>query len=103
MSTFLYKIGKVTYNKPWYFIAGWIIILGIVLAAIGMNGISVSSEMRIEGTESQKVLDKLAEELPEASGGQASVVFTVPKGERLDTAERLASITQAVSKVYSLD
>lgn len=103
MSTFLYKLGKSAYDKPWYFIISWIAILGIVLAMLGVNGIHVSSEMKIEGTESQKVLDQLAEELPEASGGQASVVFTAPNGERLDTPERLTSINKAVNEVYSLD
>ncbi|MUT65161.1 MMPL family transporter [Paenibacillus sp. NEAU-GSW1] len=103
MSTFLYKLGKSAYTKPWYFIVSWIAILGIVLAILGINGIHVSSEMKIEGTESQKVLDQLAQELPEASGGQASIVFTAPKGERLDTEERLASISQAVNEVYNLD
>jgi RND superfamily putative drug exporter len=59
--------------------------------------------MKIEGTESQKVLDQLSAELPEASGGQASIVFTAPKGERLDTPERLSSISNAVNDVYNLD
>lgn len=103
MSTFLYKVGKSAYDKPWYFTISWIAILGIVLAMLGVNGIHVSSEMKIEGTESQKVLDQLEEELPEASGGQASVVFTAPNGERLDTPERLTSINKAVNEVYSLD
>lgn len=103
MSTFLYKVGKSAYDKPWYFTISWIAILGIVLAMLGVNGIHVSSEMKIEGTESQKVLDQLEEELPEASGGQASVVFTAPNGERLDTLERLTSINKAVNEVYSLD
>ncbi|MDQ0113822.1 MMPL family transporter [Paenibacillus harenae] len=103
MSTFLYKMGKSAYSKPWYFIVSWIAILGIVLAILGVNGIHVTSDMKIEGTESQKVLDQLSAELPEASGGQASIVFTAPEGERLDTAERLISITEAVNKVYNLD
>ncbi|MBD2867108.1 MMPL family transporter [Paenibacillus arenilitoris] len=103
MSTFLYKLGKSAYSRPWYFIVGWIAILGIVLAMLGVNGIHVTSEMKIEGTESQKVLDQLAAELPEASGGQASIVFTAPEGERLDTAERLGAIGEAVNKVYNLD
>ncbi|AWB44660.1 transporter [Paenibacillus sp. CAA11] len=103
MSKFLYKLGKKAYDKPWYFISAWILILGVVIALLGINGMSVSSDMKIEGTESQKVLDKLAKELPEASGGQGSVVFTVPDGERLDTPERVQAITEAVNKVYGLD
>src|SRR5690606_27962266 len=103
MSTFLYKLVKKAYDKPGYFITGWIIILGIVIAMLGINGMSVSSEMKIEGTESQKVLDKLEKELPEASGGQSSVIFTAPKGERLDTQERVAAISKAVNQVYEMD
>ncbi|GLX71134.1 MMPL family transporter [Paenibacillus glycanilyticus] len=103
MSTLLYKIGKSAYNKPWHFIIAWIAILGVVGALIGINGIHTSSEMKIKGTEAQKVLDQLAKELPEVSGGQASVVFTAPKGERLDTPERITAMTKAINDVYSID
>ncbi|MGO4693027.1 MMPL family transporter [Paenibacillus sp. 2TAB26] len=103
MSNFLYRLGKSAYTKPWYFIISWIAILGVVLAILGVNGIHVTSDMKIEGTESQKVLDQLSAELPEASGGQASIVFTAPKDERLDTPERLSAITKAVNDVYNLE
>ncbi|MBW4079891.1 MMPL family transporter [Paenibacillus sp. S150] len=103
MSTFLYRLGKSAYSKPWYFLIAWIVILGVVGALLGVNGIQSSSEMKIEGTESQKVLDMLAEELPAAAGGQASVAFTAPDGERLDTPERLALIQKAINDVYSMD
>lgn len=103
MSTLLYKIGKTAFRKPGYFIIGWVLILGIVISMISMNGIHISSEMKIEGTESQKVLDQLAKELPAASGGQGSVVFKAPDNERLDTPERLAAIMKGVSEVYGLD
>lgn len=83
MSTFLYRLGKSAYAKPWAFIAIWILILGVVGTLIGVNGIQSSSEMKIEGTESQKVLDKLTKELPAAAGGQASIAFTVPDGSVL--------------------
>lgn len=103
MSKLLYRIGRTAYDNPWRFIVSWVAILGIVLAILGVNGMHTSSEMRIAGTESQKVLDKLARELPAASGGQGSVVFTAPAGERLDTPERAQAIAGAVEKVYSLD
>ncbi|MFC5529667.1 MMPL family transporter [Cohnella yongneupensis] len=103
MSKFLYRIGKTAFNNPWRFIASWVVILGIFVTILGVNGIHTSSEMRIAGTESQKVLDKLAKELPAASGGQGSVVFTAPAGDRLDTPERLTAISNAVNKVYTLD
>lgn len=103
MSTFLYRLGKSAYSKPWYFIAAWIIVLGVIGALLGVNGIQSSSEMKIEGTESQKVLDKLTQELPAAAGGQASVAFTAPDGERLDTPERVALLQKAINDVYNME
>lgn len=103
MSTLLYRVGKTAFSKPAYFIIGWVLILGIVISMISINGIHISSEMKIEGTESQKVLDQLAKELPAASGGQGSVVFKAPDNERLDTPERLAAIMKGVNEVYALD
>lgn len=70
MSTLLYRVGKTAFRKPGYFIIGWVLILGIVVSMISINGVHISSEMKIEGTESQKVLDQLAKELPAASGGK---------------------------------
>ena len=103
MSTFLYRLGRTAFGKPWLFVAGWVAVLAVVVGGMAINGVSVSSEMKIEGTEAQTVLDRVADELPEASGGQASVVFTVPDGERLDTPERLAVISGTVSDVYDLE
>ncbi|MFD0671002.1 MMPL family transporter [Cohnella sp. GCM10027633] len=103
MSKLLYRIGRTAYDNPWRFIVSWVVILGIFLTILAVNGIHTSSEMRIAGTESQKVLDKLAKELPAASGGQGSVVFSAPAGERLDTPERIAAISGAVNEVYGLD
>lgn len=103
MSTFLYRLGRGAYGRPWPVIIGWVLVLAAVVAALLVNGVKVSSEMEIENTEAQQVLDRVSEELPEASGGQASVVFTVPEGERLDTPERLAAIATSVQEVYALE
>lgn len=50
MSKFLYKLGKQAFDKSWYFIAAWIAVFAIVLATLGVNGVHVSSEMKIDGT-----------------------------------------------------
>ncbi|WP_438350258.1 MMPL family transporter [Paenibacillus sp. FA6] len=103
MSTFLYKIGNTAYRKPWHFITGWLIILAIVVSLIGVNGIHVSSEMKIEGTESQRILDQLSQELPLASGGQGSIVFKTSNDTRMDTPERMSAISKAINEVYVLE
>ena len=103
MSTFLYRLGRGAYGRPWPFIVGWVLVLAAVVAALLVNGVKVTSEMKIDNTEAQQVLDRVVEELPEASGGQASVVFTVPDGQRLDTPERMAAIAGTVQEVYDLE
>ncbi|AOZ91814.1 MMPL family transporter [Paenibacillus crassostreae] len=103
MSTFLYKISNKAFRKPWYFIVSWLAIVGLVATLLGINGIHISNEMKIEGTESQRVLDQLSNELPIASGGQGSVVFKASDDQRLDTPERGAAIGKIISEVYHLD
>lgn len=102
MSKLLHKIGLTAYGKPWYFILAWVIVLGVVLGALGINGVNVSSEMKIEGTQSQTVLDRLTREMPAASGGQGSVVFVAPSGQSLTTPERAAAIAESVTSVHAL-
>lgn len=102
MSQFLYALGKKAYQKPWYFISGWLVMLALVLTLLGINGVHISSNMQIQGTRAQQVTDLLQKEVPKLSGGEGSVVFTVPPGQRLDTAVRMTAITKAVRKVYQL-
>jgi len=103
MSTFLYRLGRFGYSRPWAFIGLWAAVLGIVFGAIGLHGGKISDSVTIEGTPSQQVLDTLAERLPAASGSQGSIVFTVPEGERLDTPERQAALARAAGAVYDND
>ena len=103
MSKFLYRLGRTAFGQPWLFIAGWAAALAVVLTALVANGVQVSSDMKIDGTEAQTVLDRVALELPAASGGQASVVFAVPEGQRLDTPARAEALATAVKDVHALD
>ncbi|RIW30705.1 MMPL family transporter [Bacillus salacetis] len=103
MSKLFYKIGKTAYSKPWAFIVSWLLILGVIITVIATNGVHMSSETRIEGTEAQDVLDKLAEEFPAVSGGQGSYIFEVPDGEQVDGPENAASLAGAINKIYELD
>ncbi|MDF2143842.1 MMPL family transporter [Knoellia sp. p5-6-4] len=103
MSTFLHRLGRLGFSKPWAFIGAWAVILGVVFGTLAVGGGKISDSVTIEGTPSQRVLDTLAERLPAASGSQGSIVFTVPEGERLDTPERQAALAQAARAVYDDD
>jgi RND superfamily putative drug exporter len=103
MSKFLYKIGQFSYRRPWVAIIAWLLLLAAVIVPVAVNGVSMSSNMSINGTKSQEVLDRLAHELPQVVGGQASIVFTAQDGQRLDDARQLAVVLDAVGAVYKVD
>jgi RND superfamily putative drug exporter len=102
MSSFLYRLGGLAYRRPRVFVLAWLLILGSVIAFAATGGGRISSSLTIDGTPSQQVLDQLHEELPAASGGQGTIVFTVPGGERLDQGERATAIAGAAREITAL-
>lgn len=103
MSLFLYRLGRTAYRKPWAFIVLWLLLAGgVVGLAVQNGGGTISSSVTIDGTQSQDVLDQLRAELPAAAGGQGTIVFAVPEGERLDSGERAAGIGKAANDIAQL-
>lgn len=39
MSTFLYRLGRGCFGKPWPIIVGWVLVLAAVVAALVVNGV----------------------------------------------------------------
>lgn len=103
MSTLLYRIGKASYGKPWYFIIGWVAVLAAILTGVAVNGVRISTEFSLPGTPSQTVMDTLTREVPAAAGGNAQVVFTAPEGESLLDPANAGAIAQAADKINQVD
>ncbi len=102
MSKFLYRLGELAVRRPRVFVIAWLLILGSVIGFAATGGGRISSSLTIDGTPSQQVLDQLREQLPAASGGQGTIVFTVPEGERLDQGERATAIGGAAREIGAL-
>src|SRR5680860_1316824 len=102
MSTFLHRLGALAYRRPWAFVLTWLIVRGGVRGLAVTSDGHISSSMTIDGTPSQRVLDQLREDLPAASGGQGTLVFTVPEGESLDTSRRASAIADAATEIAAL-
>ncbi|MHA7175654.1 MMPL family transporter [Arthrobacter sp. Sr24] len=81
MALWLYKLGRFAARRAWLVIATWAIIIGLVGGAAALFMGPMSNNFQIPGTETQQMADKLQAELPEASGGTGSVVFTSTNGE----------------------
>jgi len=102
MSSLLARVARFAFRRAWLVISVWLVLLGAVIVPVAINGIAITSDTSISGTESQDVLDRVAD-LSDATGGQASIVFTVPDGERVDTGARVAAILGAVDAVYGVE
>ncbi|MDX3612425.1 MMPL family transporter [Streptomyces europaeiscabiei] len=85
MATFLYKLGRFAFRRRRLVVMLWIVVLAVV--GIGSTSVSgkASDQFTIPGTQSQKALDLLDKEFPQASasGATARVVFEAPDGQKL--------------------
>src|SRR3954471_9051165 len=85
MATFLYRLGRFSFRRRRLVLMLWI----AVLAAVGIGAMSVttssSDSFALPGTQSQKAIDLLEKEFPQASasGATARVVFEAPDGQQL--------------------
>lgn len=102
MSSLLQRLGGQAYQRPWPFLLIWLIVLGAVTGLAATSDGRISSSMTIDGTPSQQVLDQLEEDLPAASGGAGTIVFTVPDGDRLNSEERASAIAEAATEIGAL-
>lgn len=103
MSTYLYRLGRFTFSRPWLVIAGWLALIGVVAGLLVANPPKISNEMRIDGTPAQQVIDDLAQRMPESSGGQGLIAFAAPDGQRIDEGENRAAVLRAVDAVPRTD
>ncbi len=103
MSILLYRLARFSYRRPWVFILVWLIIVGGTLGLAANSGAKISSAITINGTQSQMVTEQLRTEFPETSGGQGSIVFTAPEGERLDSGEAAHAIRSAMTEISKND
>ena len=85
MATFLYRLGRLAFRRRRLVVMLWIAVLTVV--GIGSASVSgtPSDQFTIPGTQSQKALDLLDKEFPQASasGATARVVFEAPDGQKL--------------------
>jgi RND superfamily putative drug exporter len=100
MALLLYRLGKFSYRHRWMVVSLWLAVLVAVGASAAAFHGTLSNNFQIPGTETQRIADKLRQDLPSASGGSASIVFEAPAGGY--TAESRAAVTDALKKLDAL-
>jgi RND superfamily putative drug exporter len=103
VSTFLYRLGRAAYRHPARVLVPWVLLLAALITTLALNPPRVSTEMRIDGTPAQEVIDQLTRDLPEAAGGQGQLIFQAPDGERIDSPRLGAAVAEAVAGIYAQD
>ncbi|MDX2939603.1 MMPL family transporter [Streptomyces ipomoeae] len=99
MATFLYRLGRFAFRRRRLVVMLWIAILAVV--GIGSASVSgtTSDQFTIPGTQSQKALDLLDKEFPQASasGATARVVFEAPDGQKLTSGAHKTEVESLIA------
>lgn len=100
MALLLFRLGKFSFRHRWLVISLWLAVLVAVGGSAAAFHGTLSNNFQIPGTETQRIADKLRQDLPSASGGSASIVFKAPAGGF--TAESRAAVAEALKKLETL-
>lgn len=103
MAGVLYRVGKFAFAHPFRFIGAWVVLLAVIGGSLAVSSPQLTDEVRIDGTQSQELIDQLDEDMPEASGGQASIVFSAPDDASFFDDETMAPVATAAENVYGND
>ncbi|GAB3217046.1 MMPL family transporter [Mycolicibacterium hippocampi] len=102
MSRYLFAIGAFSYRRRWLVLGAWLAILAAVAVAfVGFRG-EPSDNFTIPGTESQRAVEQLRQELPAFGGAQTQLTFAAPEGRAITDPALAAGIGEAVATVNAI-
>ena len=84
-------------------VLGWVGLIALLVVLVATVGGELRDEFEIPGSETQQATDLIESEFASEQGGVLNVVFTAPEGERLDTAERKAAVSEAITLLRSAE
>lgn len=86
MATLLYRLGRFSFRRRGRIAAVWLLLLTLLgVGAATLMG-PTSDKFSMPGTESQRALDDLDRQFPQAGGATGTIVVAAPEGEELDPA-----------------
>lgn len=102
MATLLYRLGRASFRRRRLVLALWIAVLAVLGAsAAAFNG-PTASNFSMPGTESQRALDALAEQFPQAAGATGTIVVAAPDGQALASPGNQAAVRALVKEAAAL-
>ncbi|KPC82837.1 MULTISPECIES: MMPL family transporter [Streptomyces] len=98
MAILLYRLGRLSFRRRGRVLALWLLLLALLGGGAAAFSGPTTSKFSIPGTESQKALDSLAREFPQASGATGTIVVAAPEGGKLTPAD-VAPVTAEAGEV----
>ncbi|MFC9944552.1 MMPL family transporter [Streptomyces pratensis] len=98
MAILLYRLGRLSFRRRGRVVALWLLLLALLGGGAAAFSGPTTSKFSIPGTESQKALDSLAREFPQAGGATGTIVVAAPEGGKL-TPSAVAPVTEEAAKV----
>jgi RND superfamily putative drug exporter len=102
MAILLYRIGRSSFRHRRWVAAIWLVLLLALGGAAAAFSAPTANNFTIPGTESQRALDALQAQFPEASGATGTIVVAAPPGQTLLTPEARAAIEDLVREAANL-
>ena len=100
MDRFTRSIAMASARHPWRTIAAWVLVMGTVLFLAASGGGTFADDFAAPGSQSDRAMELLDENFPEAAKGTALVVFAAEDGETLEShREAIASVLTDVATV----
>jgi RND superfamily putative drug exporter len=98
MATYLYKLGRWSYDRRRLVVGLWLAVLVAVGACAAAFSGQTNNKFEVPGTESQQAQELLEQRYPEASGTYARVVFAAPEGESLNEGSWKAGVDATLAE-----
>ncbi|MFC9121424.1 MMPL family transporter [Streptomyces sp. NPDC057067] len=98
MAILLYRLGRLSFRRRGRVLALWLLLLALLGGGAAAFSGPTTSKFSIPGTESQKALDSLAREFPQAGGATGTIVVVAPEGGKL-TPAAVAPVTEEAADV----
>jgi len=98
VAVLLQRLAMLVFRRRRVFLAGWLLIMFVVIGGYVVVGSSINSEFTIPGSSSQNALNELQKSLPRAAGTSAQIVFESPAGTRITEARYQTAVEASVSQ-----
>ncbi|MEU3095287.1 MMPL family transporter [Streptomyces sp. NPDC006967] len=86
MATLLYRLGRFSFRRRGRIAAVWLLLLTLLGVGAATLMSPTSDKFSMPGTESQRALDDLDRQFPQAGGATGTIVVVAPQGAKLDPA-----------------